>query len=325
MVLAIALHHDDATKEFTAVVEAALAKILPFERDKASPHVSGAFVYDSLPYNIRTAELRRLVLWCPANVDFTDLDLVPATSEASCPLVPDMPDIKLGPFKFATLPILPSRPQYLTFIDKYSAAQAGSMRKLKFLAPEHTPLSKNIAIGDFAEATFFNNEILTAAPTDAFSFCAGEAGASYVVFLTPFSPDPLPISAIGQVHSLLPQSSYSLGLLWDFPFLLRIEYETMIAGAATVFSFTVPFGTGVSGTNKYGTQVPQWEQGTFSLANTLKQCTRFCDHPTFDPLDLDHQISGVYEPTKPFNTTYATQCYAPGYAKRADRGYPNDP
>ncbi len=317
MVLAIALHHDDTTGEFTGAVEKALLQILPFERDKSSPHVSGAFVFDSGGYNITNATVKRLTLWCPAKINITDLDLIPGASELSCPIIPDLPDIKLGPFKFGTLPILPTRAQYLTFIGKYSEAQAGVVRELEFLAPERTPLSQNVSVGDFAIATFFNNEIITAAPTDAFSFCAGgDPSSSVAVFRTPFSPDPFPLGAIGQFHSLAPQPSYSLGLLWTFPFLLTMKYEMQIAGAATVFSFTVPFGTGVSGTQPYGTG--EWKQSTFKLGNTLKQCTRFCDHPTFDP-------AGVYNVLLPFNPTFASQCYGPKFPTPLDQGNPGFP
>jgi hypothetical protein len=312
----LALHHDDASGQLAGVIETALEQVLPFERDKSSPRVSGAFVFDSFGYAVVRSPLKHLVLWCPANQG-DDLDRLPSAAQRSCPLLPDNPDLNLGPFRFSSLPILPTRAQYLTFIGKYSGAQAGRMRELLFLAPERTPISQNVQAGDFGVATFFNNEILTAAPSDAFSYCRSEdPRASAVAFRTALSPDPLPLELLPEVHQEVPKSSYGLGLLWDFPFLLRLEYEVFLAGAASAFSLTVPFG--ISGTDQayYGTEL--WQGGEFPLSNTLLQCTRFCDHPTFDS-------AGVYNAGTSFRGSYRKQSYRPRYPVTGDGGFPLDP
>lgn len=316
MVLSVALHHDDASGQLAGVIEKALEQILPFERDKSSPRVSGAFVFDSFGYAVVSSPLKQLVLWCPAALG-DDLDQVSSAAQRSCPLLPDSPDLKLGPFRFANLPILPTRAQYLNFIAKYSDAQAGRMRKLLFLAPERTPISQNVQVGDFGVASFFNNELLTAAPSDAFSYCQPEdPRVSAVVFRTALSPDPLPLERLPEVHEQIPQSAYALGLLWDFPFLLRLDYEVVVAGAASAFSLTVPFGISSSDQAYYGTQL--WQGGEFSLSDTLLQCTRFCDHPTFDS-------AGVYNVGASFRESYQKQCYRPRYPALGDGGFPRDP
>ena len=321
MVLALALHHDDTTGALAEAVEQALQQVLPFERDRGSPRVSGAFVFDSVGYLIQRPELRSLVLWCPAR----EADPPEASAQRGCPLLPEIPELKLGPFSVSNLPILPSRAQYLTFVDKYSERQVGRMRELLFLAPERTPTSANVPVGDFGTATFFNNEVLTPAPGDAFSYCAsGDPLASAVVFRAPGLPavlpeglpDVLPISALPEVHAIVPQPSYSLGLLWDFPFLARLTYESPIAGSASAFSLTVPFGVSLDQKEYYGTEL--WQQGEFSLRNTLLQCTRFCDHPTFDS-------AGVYHVTAGFDTSYREQCYRPRNPVPDPEGFPRDP
>lgn len=317
MVLVLALHHDDQSGQIAALLEQALAQVLPFERDKSSPRVSGAFVFDTRAHSIATPDLRRVVLWCPSNLVGDDLEQFPAASERSCPLMPDIPDLVVGPVKANVLPILPTRPQYLTFIDKYSDAQAGKMKKLTYRAPERTPVSENLLVGDFGVVTFFNNEVLTPAPTDTFSFCAPEDQLlNLVVFRSALVAEPLPLAALPEFHATLPQPSYALGLAWDFPYLLRLEYEVVVAGAATAYSFTVPFGVGSNAEAYYGS--PQWETGEFPLAETLLQCTRFCTHPTFDS-------AGVYNVNAPFEPTYRAQCYRPRYPMPGEGGFPLDP
>jgi hypothetical protein len=316
MVLSVALHHDDTSGQLVRVIETALEQILPFERDKSSPRVSGAFVFDSFGHAVARAPLKHLVLWCPSSLA-DDLDQIPSAAQRSCPLLPDFPDLNLGPFRFSTLPILPTRAQYLTFIGKYSDAQAGRMRELRFLAPERTPISQNVQVGDFGVATFFNNEILTAAPSDVFSYCRAEdPRASAVAFRTALSPDPVPLELLPELHEATPQSAYALGLIWDFPFLLRLEYEVFLAGAASAFSLTVPFGISGSDEAYYGTEL--WQAGEFPLSETLLQCTRFCDHPTFDS-------AGVYNVGASFRGSYRKQCYRPRYPVLGDGGFPRDP
>lgn len=318
MVLLFALHHDESTGGLARAVESALEKLLPLEREKSSPRVSGAFVFDSLSYTVASPQLRPLVLWCPANAPGDDLDQIPAASERSCPLLPDNPDLQLGPFQFNQLPILPTRPQYSRFLEKYSEAQAGRTRALTFKAPVRTPLSENVPLGEYGVATFFNNEVLTASPTDRFSFCAPPDGsAQAVVFRVPGVQAVLPLSALPQVHERAPQPRYGLGLAWDFPYLLRLEYETAVAGAVTVAAFTVPFGIKAPTQEaSYGTQL--WEKGDFPLGEVITRCTRFCDHPTFD-------TDGVYKLQLPFWPSYRDRCYRPAYPALGDGGFPRDP
>ena len=333
MVLALAVHHDDTKSELGAQIEKALEQLLPAERDKSSPRVSGAFVFDTFKYAISSPAMRALVLWCPASIDATDLDKIPDNAQRSCPLLPDIPDLVLGPFKFGQLPILPTRPQYLTFIKKYSVAQAGRTTGLSFVAPERTPLSQNIQVGDFGVATFFNNEIFSAEPTDRFSFCAsGDPRSSVVVFKSPLFAMPLPLSTLPDFQQIAPSMTYEIGLFWDFPFLTRLNYQVVVGGAATAFSVTVPFGFSSVDKKYYGTEL--WQPGpgadggtandagtapgTFPLSNTLKQCTRYCDHPTFD-------TAAVYNVNAPFDPAFKAVCYTPRFPEPPGLEFPLDP
>jgi hypothetical protein len=335
MVLALSLHHDDTKGVLGRQVERALEQLLPAERDKTSPRVSGAVVFDSFAYSIVSPAVRSLVLWCPANIDIADLEKIPDAAERACPLQPDFPDLKLGPFRFGVIPILPTRAQYLTFIEKYSVAQAGKVIELKFLAPERTPISKNVPVGDFAIASFFDNETFNAAPADSFSFCQSgdpDPRVPAVVFRTPQFAMPLPLSFLPEFHQAVPTATYEIGLLWDFPFLTRMQYEFVAAGAATAFSLSIPFGISSQDKRYYGSQV--WGEGPapdggmdedagtpagqIPLANTLEQCTRFCDHPTFDS-------SGVYNVADPFHPAYQKRCYAPAFPTPPGQDFPLDP
>jgi len=317
----VALHHDDTTGRIQEVLEQAFATVLGAELGKSSPRVSGAFVFDSVGYTLTTPTSRRLALWCPARTTTPgreeDLEVPPSVSEQSCPLMPDLPDLGLGPFSFSSLPILPTRAQYLRFIDKYSAAEAGKMRRLTFRAPERTPSSENVAVGDYGVVTFFNNEVLTAEPTDVFSFCeSGNPESAAVAFRGSLSPEPLPLAMLPTYHMAWPEDGYALGIAWDFPFLLRLDYEVVIAGSATAFGLSVPFGIASPQEAYYG--AGQWQAGEFPLSERLLQCTRFCDHPTFDS-------AGVYNVLQTFDATYRDQCYRPRYPVPEDGGFPRDP
>lgn len=316
MVVTLALHHDMPGAAFAGVIEDALDQVLVGESMVSSPHVSGAFLLDSYGYTIVDADLKHLALWCPANVIGDDLDQIPAESQRSCPILPDIPDLQLGPFKINTIPILTTRAQYLTFIDKYSVTQAGRMRRLTYLAPERSPISETVAAGEFGAVTFFDDETISADPEDAFSYCALDPVAAIVVFRSANVPVPLPIEFLPEVHATAPETPYQLGLFWEFPFLLRLEYEVIVAGTATAFNASVPFG--VSGTDRayYGAEL--WRTGTFDLRETLVQCDRFCDHPTFDS-------AGVYNVQTSFREDYASSCYVPVFPNAAGGGFPLDP
>ncbi|MET0405315.1 MAG: hypothetical protein ABW123_23065 [Cystobacter sp.] len=315
MVLVLGLHHDDTTGQLGTVLEEALRKVLPVEQDKSSPRVTGAFVYDSVTHIVARPELQRLVLWCPSNLPLGDLDEVPSGASSTCPAVPEIPDIKLGPFRFNQLPILPARAQYLRFIDKYSDAQAGKMKSMSFQAPEHTPLSDNVPVGNYGSATFYNNEQLTAEPGDAFSYCPS-ADQRRLVFRTPLSPEPQGLELLPELHRASPQPAYALGVLWDFPFLLKATYESYLAGAATAYSFSVPFGIVSSNEATWASSL--WTTGEIPMGDILAQCTRFCDHPTFD-------TSGTYNVQALFQDAYRMQCYRPTFPRPGDGGFPNDP
>ena len=215
-----------------------------------------------------------------------------------------------------TLPILSTREQYLTFIDKYSVAQAGRMKSLRFLAPERSPISENVAAGDYGVITFFDDETVSAEPDDAFSYCALDPIASFLVFRSDDVPVPLPLAALPTVHRDDPEASYQLGIFWEFPFLLRLAYEATVAGSVTAFDASVPFGVSATNRSYYGAEV--WRTGVFSLDETLKQCDRFCDHPTFDS-------AGVYNVLSSFRDAYANQCYEPRFPMPDDGGFPRDP
>ena len=316
MVLTVVLHHDDAGGQLADKLEQALEDVLVIERDKSSPRVSGAFVFDSFGYAIVRPQVKQLVLWCPVNGS-GDLDAIFSGTQQPCTLLPDIPNLRLGPFGVGNLPIFPSRQQYLKFIGKYSDAQAGSMRDLQFRAPERTPTSQNIQLGEFGTATFFNNELVTAAASDSFSYCAAtDPFVSSVLFRTDLVPEPAPLSELPALHLSMPQPQYGLGLLWDFPYLLRLRYEVVIAGSVSAFSLTAPFGIGFSTMTNYGAEL--WQTGEFSLAKVLLQCTRFCSHPTFDS-------AGVYNVNATFTDSYKTRCYRPRFAMPVDGGFPLDP
>jgi hypothetical protein len=105
-------------------------------------------------------------------------------------------------------------------------------------------------------------------------------------------------------------------VFWEFPFLLRLDYEVVAAASVSALGFTVPFGFASPDESYYGTEV--WTADQISLEDELTQCDRFCEHPTFGG-------GGVYHVTDPFRSTYANACYLPVYPELGDSGFPLDP
>lgn len=317
MVLLIALHRPDDNAVVARAVEQALALVVPPERERSTPRLSGAFVFDSGAYIIGSPEVARHVLWCPAAPLPEDLDVIPDASARSCPLQPVMP-LELGELSLSSLPILPTAGQFETFVERYGPGQTGRMTDMNARAPTRTPLSENVPVGDFGVATFFNNEAITAAPGDAFSYCAAD-DTGLVVFRVDGVPDLLPLSVIGEVQSLFPLGRYELGLIWDFPFLLHLEYTSTAAAAVDLpeeIPFVASFGLGTPAEQYLGAQ--QWTLEEFEIGDALTQCTRFCDHPTFDS-------AGVYNVNELFVPSYAARCYRPRFPAPGDGGFPRDP
>ena len=340
MVLVFALHHD--SDAFGGRIEGLLETLLGPERMRTTPRVAGAFVLDSYIYTVTQAQAARTVIWCPAEIPVELPDLLGGdeetdagvgdadvddeldggffgedinTASLACAILPDNPDLSLGPFSFSALPIFPSRQVYLDFIDTYSARESGTMKSISFRVPELPPNAEHVFAGGFGVATFLNDEVLTAEPDDAFSYCESDEYQGFV-FKEPFVMEPLPISALPEFHSALPADTYRLGIFWEFPYLLRLRYETVTAGAISAFSATLPFGIASTTDQNFGSEL--WLEEEFSLAETLTQCERFCDHPTFD-------AAGIYQINDDFRTAYAAACYTPNFPRRGDSGFPSDP
>ncbi|HHO52282.1 MAG TPA: hypothetical protein ENK18_15765 [Deltaproteobacteria bacterium] len=337
MVLVIALNQDEIG--LSEAVEEALLQVAPGERLRGSPRLAGAFVLDSTAHGLSLEELSPVTLWCPSTVPF---DQIPDLSARTCAIEPDIPDFELGPFSFGSLPILPSREQYLDFIDTYSPNQAGSVQSLAFRTPEFATTATHVDVGGFGAATFLNNERISADPDDAFSYCVAE-DPQLVVFRSGLLDNPLlgqliaqgcaqlglpeeicasailgisPLQWLPDWHNVFGEDTYELGIFWEFPFLLRMDYELVQAGSVSAFGLSVPFGIASPGESYYGTEL--WTLDEIPLGEVLLQCTRFCDHPTFDS-------AGVYHVTDPFRTSYAHNCYLPAYPQLGDTGSPRDP
>ena len=279
-------------------------------------------------------------LWCPATIDFDST--LPDASVRTCAIAPDLPDLELGPFSFGTIPILPDRAGYLDFVQDYSEAQAGEVLSLKYRVPEFAASSDHVDLGEFGVVTFLNDEVISAEEDDAFSYCpsrqpvpvlfrsefmqseeflalldeACEAGELPPQLCESDGSGMLTLDLLPEWHATLLEADYELGLYWDFPFLLRMRFEQVAAGSVSAFGLTVPFGVAQNGRQFLGTTA--WRQDQISLEERLAQCTRFCDHPTFDN-------AGVFHPQQTFESRYRRTCYRPDHPEPGDGGFPRDP
>lgn len=338
MVLVVGLHQDEPG--LARAVEDALAEVVPQERHQSTPRLAGAFVFDSDARGLSLPALAPATLWCPADIDFDST--VPDASVRTCAIAPDNPNFELGPFTFGTIPILPDRDGYLTFLQDYTEAQAGEVLSLRYRVPEFAATSDHVDLGEFGVVTFLNDERISAQEDHAFSHCPTR-DAPPVVFRSEIMQSEeflallaeacdagevpqqlceaegtglLTLDLLPQWHRTLGESDYELGLYWDFPFLLRMRFETVAAGNVSAFGLTVPFGLASNGRQFLGTTV--WQADEFELEDRLAQCTRFCGHPTFDN-------AGVYHPRQTFTSRYARTCYRPDHPRPGDGGFPRDP
>ena len=339
MVLLIALHQDEAGA--VEVLEEALARVVPPEADRSTPRLAGAFVFDSNAHNPQDPDLRSTVLWCPASLSGGS-DNAPSPGAFGCAIAPDNPEFELGPLTFGALPILPSREQYLDFLDTYGEDQAGEVTRLSIRAPEFTAGSDHVPFGDIGVVTFLDDEFFSADADDAFSYCPPDS-LDLFAFRTPtLSSDAflalveeacdegvlprevcisvesgvLPLALLPEWHRTVGENTYDIGIFWQFPFLVQMEFEVVAAGSLSAVGLSIPFGFAQDGETFLGT--PLWTEESFALDDLLTQCRRFCDHPTFDD-------AGIYQIRLPFDPTYATTCYDPRYPARGDSGYPRDP
>ncbi len=326
MVLIIGIFRDDPLA--SEAVEDALARVVPNERHRTTPRLAGAFVLDSDTWEIGDDELNQAALWCPTTIygDYYD------ASSRSCAIAPDVLNLELGPFSFGSLPILPTRDDYLEFINDYSVKQAGEVTEIAVRVPEFAADTDHVDLGAFGMVTFLNNEIISADPEDAFSYCQSETSALVVFrseileqatqacedagYPSEYCVGVLGIESLPAWHDDLAEDTYEIGIYWEFPFLLDMQYEVVTAASVSAFGFSVPFGFGSPGQTYYGSTV--WAQEEFVLEELLLQCDRFCEHPTFDS-------AGVYHVTDPFRTTYDDTCYIPNFPAIGDSGFPLDP
>ncbi len=317
MVLLIALHHD--TPALRRLVEEVLSETLATERDRSTPRVAGAFLLDSFSHRIADARLGLTTIWCPTTLPEEEpedlLESAGNSSSLACAILLDDPSLSLGPFSVGILPIFPTRSIYLDFIDKYSEAQAGRMNSLTFRVPELPPSAEHLFLDPVGVVTFMNGELITAKPEDAFSFCEGDEYFGFL-FRSPKTDKLQPLSMLPEWHEREAEESYQLGITWDFPFLMRLEYEAVGALAVSAFSASLPFGISRESEENYGSTL--WLSEEFSLAETLTQCRRFCDHPSFDS-------AGIYQVSHDFRSAYQLGCYQPKYPQRGDSGFPDDP
>jgi hypothetical protein len=316
MVLVLGLQRPDNAAAAAAAVEAALELVVDGEADKATPRLAGAFVFDSAGRSSTSPAVATNVLWCPSGFGGDNLENVNDVSPREC-AIQATNDLVLGPLRITSLPILPTRRQYLTFVDNVSEEQAGRVTSLSFRAPLRTTLSETISLGEFGSATFFNNEAITIDGDDSFSYCP-DNDSGLVLFRVEGLDDPLPISVLPDVQEANRAiTRYALGLAWDFPFYADLKYEAYLAGAVTVADFTIAFGPKSPGQEYLGSDL--WQQQSFDVSSTLTQCSRFCDHPTFDS-------KMVYNVLAPFRSVYRSQCYdRVEFPARGDGGFPADP
>lgn len=342
MVLVIALHRENSDDGLAEALERVLRQVLPPERTRSTPRVAGAFVFDSEGFSQNLPLVAQNTLWCPAGLG---LDQLPDASGFTCPIKFELPIPPLGPLSFDTLPILPNRDDYLEFLQTYNDQQAGQVELIRYLTPELTPTTTHVDNGFFGVATFLNGEQISATAADAFSYCPQpeDGQVAPIVFRSPLMSTPLftnliepacltgelpPDFCINAANGLLPlswmpfwhnvarETDYELGLNWDFPFLLKMNYRAVLGGAVSAFGVSVPFGFGQSSQDNLGTDF--WDASEHPMEQELTQCTRFCTHPTLD-------AAGVYNVLQRFRGTYADRCYNPAYPAPGNDGFPFDP
>ena len=152
-------------------------------------------------------------------------------------------------------------------IDAFEQMEASRKTVYTVIAvPEYSVMSSGdrLEFGSFGSITFLDDEAIFAEPEDAFSYCNVESPLPVFVrsdilaspafyasiaedcangnldptFCETAAAGVMPLSLLPEWHGWFGESRYDLGLYWDFPFLLRMEYEAFVAGAASAFSLS---------------------------------------------------------------------------------------
>ncbi|MGA1355035.1 MAG: hypothetical protein ACO32I_09725, partial [Candidatus Limnocylindrus sp.] len=127
MALVIALQRADNNQLLPQRIAVALSEVMASEREKSSPRLAGIFVYDSDSYVGGSTGFQTTTLWCPSSFGGDDLDFISDSGVRDCGLSSELELPINDSLRISTLPVLPTRRQYETFVAKYGEQALGSM------------------------------------------------------------------------------------------------------------------------------------------------------------------------------------------------------
>lgn len=291
--LLVAFHHLNADDLGTLHTEAEAGLALALA---AWPEVVGGLIYDSVTRTQINPKIVRQLIWCPT--------VNPEAADA-CRSIPS--SAKLGPINFKSSPILPTRQAFheLDADDLY----ATDVGEIVIRAPYNDGKIRLEQVGEFSLISYHDHDRVSASQSQAFSYC--HLGDPYGI-LAFYREDgdsslALSLSGIGIAHNKSEHEyTYNLGVSWQFPLLVQMDYQTEINGTLADGLVTIPFGLSPSEQDVLGDKV--WELSEVSTAGALFKCERFCDFPAFNS-------AGIYEMAYPWRERYDTSCYQPQIPK----------
>lgn len=276
------------------------------------PYVSGLFIYDSYPSLSKETLTQWRTMWCPSltlprqNRDDVRLD-TDVNSFPSCSFMPA--GLKLGAVELKFSPILPS---YDAYQDLDAEQKDIRSTRLKIYGPAQVVRDGRLIMQQHAQGgigVFHPEDIISAAAAERYSYCHKHDASSRLAFrrVTSGAPDiegPSALISLPKSHrERRANEVYQLGVLFDLPLLMVLDYEVQAAVGPRNMTGILSLKAKVNNTDWIASPL-SFAEGRFAVGQALKVCRRYCEHPAFD-------AAGVYEFNSRWDEVYASKCYEP--------------
>ncbi len=260
-----------------SIVQSRLNDIIFAEAGKISPRLVGAFVYDSNENFSPKATGNPALIWCPRVRQKSEKDNL---QDGGVNCITDHSggiDLTLlsavapmGPF--------PNLTSFETYVAKWGTG--GLLKQVEFKI-RSVPAGASTVQDSENQVTYFDSVRLSILPGHGARVCSENDDGSTLDslrFLNSTSTHPYPLTAADADASLrVGNQSFRVGIEWEFPFLISVEYREKLSG--TILGF-VPFSA-TGKTNKLLGE-PKWNRANWDLGSYFQKCDQFCDHPFFD-------------------------------------------
>jgi hypothetical protein len=284
----VILHHN-FTREFQIfhkTLAANLKLLVENERTAITPRLSGAFVYDSSTDFSKANNTSPQIMWCPRELPPETKNTVEMANENCTNLPGSGLDLQFINF-VAPMGPFPSLRNFSEYTQEYGHVGLARSPKFSLKAVQKSPLTVDDGRNHI---TFFEATRLDVSADQYIHLCH-ERDTDKILpslrFKPASSPREVPSLTSDQIEEIWrnPRNddTYSLGLVWEYPFWGAIEYDAPVSGKLVS---VIPFQRSFSQTQSLAEK--RWRTPSWDLGQLMDRCIRYCNHPFFDEM-------GVYQ------------------------------